>query len=89
MYPSIKFGVVKKAVNFYAKSLKKEERTQIKECLKMIKFGMGNTLISFKDELYEYGGSVNPMKRGLTIGGYESAWLADLVASWIFEKTED
>ena len=55
----------------------------------MIKFGMGNTLISFKEKLYEYGGSVNPMKRGLTIGGYESAWLADLVASWIFEKNED
>ena len=57
----------------------KEEKSRIKECLKMIKFRMWNTLLSFKDMFYEYGGSVNMMKRGLTIGGYKSAWLADSV----------
>ena len=55
----------------------------------MIKFGMGNTLFTFKDKFYEYGGDCDPMKRGLTIGGYESAWLADLVASFILEKTKN
>lgn len=29
------------------------------------------------------------MENGLTIGGYESAWLADLVASYISENTEE
>ena len=33
---------------------------------------------SFKDMFYEYGNSVNIMKRGLTIGGYESALLVEL-----------
>ena len=49
---------------------------------------MGNTLLSFRDQYYKHGGSCNPLDRGLTIGGYESAWLADLVAAWILEKTE-
>ena len=89
MYPSIKYGVVKKAVNYFSKNLSTDERATIKDCLKMIKFGMGNTLISFKDKYFEYGGSVNPMERGLRIGGYDSAWLADLVAAWILEKSKD
>ena len=49
---------------------------------------MGNTLLTFQDQYYEHGGSLDPSKRGLTIGGYESAWLADLVAAWIFKETE-
>ena len=42
---------------------------------------MGNTLLTFIDEHYEYGNSTKIEERGLTIGGYESASLADLVAS--------
>ena len=55
----------------------------------MIKFGMGNTLITFIDKYYEYGGAESINERGLTIGGYESAWLADLVASFILDNTKD
>ena len=55
----------------------------------MIKFGMGNTLITFIDKYYEYGGSKYINNRGLTIGGYELAWLADLVASFILDNTKD
>ena len=54
----------------------------------MIKFGMGNTLITFIDRYYEYGGSENINEWGLTVGGYESAWLADLVASYILDNTK-
>ena len=53
----------------------------------MIIFGMSNTLISFRDKFFEYGGDEIEDKRGLTIGGYESARLEDLVASYILEKT--
>ena len=28
------------------------------------------------------------MKGGLTIGGYESVWLTDLVAVWILKKSK-
>ena len=30
----------------------------------------------------------DPLKRVLSIGGFDSAWLADLVAFYILEKTE-
>ena len=53
-----------------------------------MQFGMGNTLLSFQDDYYEHSGSVDPEMRGLTIGGYESAWLADLVAAWILNRTK-
>ena len=87
-YPSIKFNVVKKAVQYYSKLLNKKEKKTIDNCLNLIQFGMSNTLITFKDEYYEHGGSCDPTKRGLTIGGYESAWLANLVAAWILENNE-
>ena len=38
---------------------------------------------------YEYGGDEDVEERGLMIGGYELAWLADLVASYILENTEE
>ena len=89
MYPSITFAMVKRAIKFYALKLKKCDKDTIKQCLEMIKFGMGNTLITFIDKYYEYGGSESINERGLTIGGYESAWLADLVVSFILDNTKD
>ena len=47
---------------------------------------MGNTIHSFRDKYYKYGVDPNPNRRGLTIGGFESAFLADLEATYIFEK---
>jgi hypothetical protein len=44
----------------------------------MVKFGMSNTLIQSMGQYYEYGGSVHVEAKGLTIGGYESAFFADL-----------
>jgi hypothetical protein len=35
---------------------------------------------------YEYGVDADPDRRGLTIGGFESAFLADLECSFLFEK---
>ena len=55
----------------------------------MIGFGMKNTLVSIIDKYYEYGGDMDGDKRGLTIGGFESAWLADLVAAYILKTTEN
>jgi hypothetical protein len=55
----------------------------------MIAFGMGNTLLTFVDKYYEYDGERDIMDKGLTIGGYESAWLADLVAAFVLENTTE
>ena len=38
----------------------------------------------FMDKYYEYRDEENIEEGGLKIGGYKSAWLADLVAASIF-----
>ena len=54
----------------------------------MIKFGMASCLVTFDGEYYEYKGNGDNNDKGLAIGGYESAFLADLVASYLLEKSE-
>lgn len=44
-------------------------------------------LIQSMGQYYEYGGSVDVEQKGLTIGGYESAFFADLVAAWILDNS--
>ena len=89
MYPSIKYKLVEKAVLFFAKDLDSILKQKLGVCLDMIRFGMGNTLLTFVDKYYEYGGEVNIEEKGLTIGGYESTWLADLVAAYLLENVTD
>mmetsp|Transcript_5125 Transcript_5125/g.11175 ORF Transcript_5125/g.11175 Transcript_5125/m.11175 type:complete len:173 (+) Transcript_5125:426-944(+) len=90
MYPSIKFGMVKRAINFFASKAKlaKEERKTIRDCLDLINFGISSTMITFQDRYYECGGNEEEEDKGLMIGGYEPAWLADLVAAYILDNTE-
>ena len=89
MYPSITFEMVKKAVYYFGSKLPAIEKENIEKCLEMIDFGMGNTLLTFRDKYWQYG-TLNAVKdKRLTIGGYESAWLADLVAAYILENTTD
>ena len=85
MYPSIKFPLVKKAILYFTRSLPKNQQSNVKLCLKLIAFGMSSTLLTFEDKYYEYCEKGIETK-GLAIGGYESAFLADLVASYLFEK---
>ena len=87
-YPSVRFKLVKKAVTYFSKGLTRAERTTIDQCLEMIKFGMANTLLSFEGQYYEYDGGLDANEKGLTIGGYESAWLADLVGAYILDNTQ-
>ena len=86
MYPSIKLATIKKAVRYFARTLIRENKKTINLCLDLIQFGMSSTLISFDGEYYEYHG-VEREEKGLVIGGYESAFLAELVASYLFEKS--
>ena len=48
---------------------------------------MSSTLISFDREYHEYHGRERE-QQGLEISGYESAFLADLVASYLLEKAK-
>ena len=43
-YPLVTYGLVERAIELFSRSLEKKEKAQIKGCLKMIAFGMGNTL---------------------------------------------
>jgi hypothetical protein len=70
-----------------ANNLPMKEKLMIRECLKLIHFGIGNTLITFEDKYFEYDGDWDVNDKGLTIRGYESAWLADLVAAYVLENT--
>jgi hypothetical protein len=90
MYPSTRFKLIQKAVDYFLKQLSREDRASIKQCLSLIKFGMGHTLCTFHGRYFEYNGvngDSDPNERALTIGGFESAWLADLVAAYILEMT--
>ena len=49
---------------------------------------MANTLVTFHRKYWEYG-ETDVDQKGLTIGGYESAGFADLVAAYCFENTRD
>ncbi len=86
MYPQCRFKAVKAAVQYYSPRLPPLQQEKVKQCLEILKFSMGNTIVSFREKYYEYGVDPDPDRRGLTIGGFESAFLADLEATYIFEK---
>ena len=88
MYPSITYQLVMEAVHYYTKGFSKEEEMRVEAGLEMLKFSMANCLINFGENYFQYGKEEDPLKRVLIIGGYDSAWLADIVACYILEKTE-
>jgi len=47
---------------------------------------MGNTLVSFQDQFCENGRDAGPDNKDLTIGGFESGFLSNLLASFILDK---
>ena len=49
---------------------------------------MANMLVTVVNTYYKYGGDIEGEKRGLAIGGFETAWLADLVAADLLEMIE-
>ena len=85
MYPSIKFPLVKKAISYFTRSIQKSQQSNVNFCLKLIAFGMSSTLLTLGNKYYEYYEKGIETKC-LAIGGYESAFLADVVASYLFEK---
>ena len=87
-YPSVRFKLIRKAVTYFAASLPVEKQNTIKHCLEIIQFGMRYTFLNFQGEYYEYDPSEDPEEKGLSIGAYESAWLADLVIAYVLEKTQ-
>ncbi len=86
MYPQCHFKAVGDAVKHYATILSDLKQEHINKCLDILWFSMGNTIVTFQDKYNKYGVDANPNRHGLTIGGFESAFLADLEASYIFDN---
>jgi hypothetical protein len=47
-------GLVERAIDFLPCSLGEKQKANIKECLKMIAFGVGTTLLTFIDKYYKH-----------------------------------
>mmetsp|Transcript_40255 Transcript_40255/g.49048 ORF Transcript_40255/g.49048 Transcript_40255/m.49048 type:complete len:278 (+) Transcript_40255:153-986(+) len=88
MYPSIKYPIIETAVLYYARNLDAMDRQTITFCLQFIKQGMSSVLVNFCDKYYEYHGGNETGEKGLAIRGYESAFLADLVASYLLKVND-
>ena len=89
MYPSVKFGQIKNAVNFFLKDASDADKEIARRCLGLTKFGMANTIVTFEDQFWIYGGDTPVEAKGLTIGGFESAFYANLVAAYILENSPE
>ena len=61
----------------------------VEAAFEMLKFSMGNTLVTFREKYYEYGVEDDPVMRALTIGGYDSAWYVNMVASYTLDLAKD
>ena len=72
---------------YFLRNASDEDKETAQRCLEILKFGVSNCLVCFQGQYWEYAGDMDVMERGLTIGGFESAILADLVAAWLLENT--
>ena len=50
---------------------------------------MSSSLLTFRNKYYKYNGGASVDEKGLAIGGYESAFLVDLVAAYLFDLCSD
>ena len=88
-YPSVRFKLIRKAVNYSAAPLPAAKKRIIQDCLEMIQFGMRHTFLNFQGEHCEHDPWEDPEEKRLSIGAHESAWLADLVIAYVLEKTQE
>eukprot|EP00957_Ditylum_brightwellii_P004469 339739-Ditylum_brightwellii.AAC.1 len=63
-------------------------------CMDIVQFRMKSTLIQFKGRYFVYKGAakwkeISEEDVALAIGAYKSAFLADIVASYVFEETKE
>ena len=76
---------MKKAIDHFASSFSPEEKKTVEVCCRLIRFRMSSTVLLFKDRYFEYNVGASIDEKGSAIGGYNSAFLADLVASYLFD----
>ena len=87
MYPSINWELILRAVDYFSNNFDSNDQLKIKEALRVLKFGMERVVCKFGTELYRYVGKTEGIV-ALTQGAYESAWISDMVISYIFEMNK-
>jgi hypothetical protein len=86
MHPQCRFKALQDAVQHCMLWLPALDHEKIHCCLDILKFGMGNIIITFLDKYYEYGVEPDPDCHGLTIESFKQAILVNLEATYIIEK---
>eukprot|EP00957_Ditylum_brightwellii_P119350 9105072-Ditylum_brightwellii.AAC.1 len=93
MYPSVWVKLICKALNHYAKNLPTTARETIDLCMNIVQFGMKSTVIQIRHQYFVYQGAVKGKELSdedvaLAICAYKLAFLANIMASYIFEEME-
>ena len=88
MYPSISLSLIKEALLFFSSVLPEEEQKMVMRAWAFGQFGMDGSIMQFGGEYYRYVGAQRSGEASLSIGGFESAFYADLVMSFIFQKAQ-
>eukprot|EP00957_Ditylum_brightwellii_P117327 8948610-Ditylum_brightwellii.AAC.1 len=78
MYPLVHVKLIQKALQYYAKDIPNTAKETIDLCMDIVQFGGAAKGKEFSDEDVT-----------LAIRAYESVFLADIVASYVFEETEE
>ena len=69
MYPSIKYSLMKKYLQYFMHTLLAVDKEKVGTCLEMINFGMSLMLLTFQDRYYSLHGGDKDGEKGLDIGG--------------------
>ena len=80
--------MVKDAIEFFGRNLVRSEKAIINKGIKLMLFGIKATLITYRGEFFVYGREKDKDDKGLTIGGYESTYGADLVGAYVLKKLQ-
>ena len=59
MYPSIKYNLVKKEVDYFNRKISKKGLMNIKKYLELIKHAISSNILTFCRKYYKYNGSVS------------------------------
>ena len=94
MYPLVRVKLIQKVLQHYAKDLPNTAKETVDLGMDIVQFGMKSTLIQFQGRYYVYKGAAKDKELldkdvALVIRAYKLAFLADIVASYVFEETEE
>lgn len=89
MYPSISCKLVKRAIDYFSVAVPRAGKAIIRRAWEILQEGMKFNFVTFEGIFYRYRGNGTTENPALSIGNFESAFLADLVMSYIFNSANE